>query len=90
MAVNTVIVVGDSNCMLNLLVDRFPHITLTPSPQANALHAICEDWGFDDIWRSLNPFNKEYTFFLLCMSVKPELIIFSCPKLIYAQFCPVI
>lgn len=63
LAANTVIVGGDFNCMFNLLVDRFPHSTLAPSTQAKALHAICKDFGLDDIWRSLHPFNKEFTFF---------------------------
>lgn len=58
-----VIVAGDFNCMLNPFIDRFPHSTVAPSPQAKALCAVCEDLGFDDVWRSLHPSNKEYTFF---------------------------
>ena len=63
MRADTVIVGGDFNCMLNPLIDRFPHSAKAPSPQAKALTAICNDLGFDDVWRSLHPANKEYTFF---------------------------
>lgn len=59
---DTVIWGDDFNCILNSLIYRFPHGTMAPSPQANVLHAICENLGFDE-WRSLHPCNKGYTFF---------------------------
>ena len=42
---STIIVGGDFNLMLNLLIDKFPHNTAPPSPQANMLHALCEGKG---------------------------------------------
>ncbi len=36
---------------------------MAPSPQTQALLNICEELGFDDVWRSLHLSNKEYTFF---------------------------
>ncbi len=60
---STVIVGGDFNLILNLLIDKFPHSTTPPSPQANTLHALCEEFGLIDAWRCIHPSDKQYTFF---------------------------
>jgi len=57
------IVGGDFNCILNPLIDRLPHKDAPLSTQAKSLSSICEDLGFVDVWRTIHPLDKEYTFF---------------------------
>ncbi|XDV45294.1 hypothetical protein PO909_013414 [Leuciscus waleckii] len=57
------IVAGDFNCMLNPLIDRFPHKIATPSKLAKQINGICEDLELTDVWRALHPSGKEYSFF---------------------------
>lgn len=54
---STIIVGGDFN--LNPLTDKFPHSAAPPSPQANTLHALCEEFGLIDAWRCTHPSDKE-------------------------------
>ena len=61
---STVSVGGDFNLRLNPLIDKFPHSIAPPSPQANTLHALCEEFGLTDAWRCTHPSDKQYTFFL--------------------------
>lgn len=80
MTADTVIVGGDFNCIMNPLIDRFPHSTNAPSRQANALRSICKDFGFEDVWRNLHPANKEYTFFSAPHGCQTRLDYFFLPK----------
>src|SRR4029434_10667505 len=57
------IVGGDFNCILNPLIDKLPSKAMSLSPQAKALHSICEDLGFVDVWRTIHTSDKAYTFF---------------------------
>lgn len=57
------IVAGDFNCMLNPLIDRFPHKIATPSKLAKQINGICEDLELINVWRALHPSGKEYSFF---------------------------
>lgn len=57
------IAAGDFNCMLNPLIDRFPHKIVAPSKLAKQINGICEDLEFIDVWRALHPSGKEYSFF---------------------------
>lgn len=57
------IVGGDFNCILNPLIDRLPHKASPLSPQAKSLNSVCEDLGSVDVWRTIHPSDKEYTFF---------------------------
>lgn len=54
---------GDFNCSISLLLDKYP---LSSSPQtsmAKALKNVCEELKFLDIWRFLHPKQRDYTFF---------------------------
>lgn len=57
------IVGGDFNCILNPLIDRFPHKASPLSSQAKSVNSICQDLGFADVWRTIHPLAKEDTFF---------------------------
>uniref|UniRef100_A0A3P9IGB8 exodeoxyribonuclease III n=1 Tax=Oryzias latipes TaxID=8090 RepID=A0A3P9IGB8_ORYLA len=54
---------GDFNCLLNPLVDRYPSRSSPPTNQARALSAICDEICLADVWRTLHPTNKEFTFY---------------------------
>lgn len=74
------IVGGDFNLMLNPLFDKFPHSTAPPSPQANVLHALCEEFGFIDAWRCTHPSDKQYTFFSALHKCQNRIDYFYLPK----------
>lgn len=57
------IVGGDFNCHLNPLIDRMPADPRAPSKRARALIDTCEEGGFIDVWRTVHPTSKEFTFF---------------------------
>lgn len=63
MTSDLVIIRSDFNRILNPLIDRFPHSTMAPSSHAIALHNLCEDFGFEGIWRNVHLSDKGYTFF---------------------------
>lgn len=77
---------GDFNCILNPLIDRLPHKALPLSSQAKSLNSICEDLGFVDVWRTIHPLDKEYTFFLHPIGVILGLITFFYLGSPYIQF----
>ena len=56
-------VIVDFNLVLSPLIDKFPQSTSPPSPQADTLHALCEEFGLIDAWRCIHPLDKQYTFF---------------------------
>lgn len=56
---STVIVASDFNLILNLIIDKFPHSNVPPSPQANKLRALCEEFGLIDTWRCTHPCGKQ-------------------------------
>lgn len=61
LAVESTIVGGDFNCLMNPLMDKFPSGALSLSKQSKL--SLCEDFGYVDVWRSLHPADKEFTFF---------------------------
>ena len=63
LAVENTIVGGDFNCLLNPLMDRFPLGSLAPSKQSKHIVGLCEDFGYVDVYRTLHPADKEFTFF---------------------------
>lgn len=77
---STVIIGGDFNLMLNPLMDRFPHSIATPSPQAKALHALCDEFGLVDAWRYTHPSDKQYTFFSAPHRSQTRIDYFFLPK----------
>lgn len=81
---STVVIGGDYNLILNPLIDRFPHSKMVPSPHANALHALCAEFGLVDVWRRAHPSDKQYTRPLTNDIL--ELIIFSYHILTSIQF----
>lgn len=54
---------GNFNCLMNLLSDRFPSAAQFASPRAKHIADLCEELGYVDVWRTLHPADKEYTFF---------------------------
>ncbi len=63
LAMESIIVGGDFNCLMNPLMDRFPLGALSLSKQSKQISGLCEDLGYVDIWRTLHPADKEYSFF---------------------------
>lgn len=63
LAVESTIVGGDFNCLMNPFVDRFPLGALPLSKQSKQIIGLCEDFGYVDVWRTLHPAQKEFTFF---------------------------
>lgn len=62
-AVEKSIVGGDFNCLMNPLMDRFPLGALALSKQSQQITGLCEDLGYVDVYRTLHPASKEFTFF---------------------------
>lgn len=58
-----VVIGGDFNLIFNPLIDKFPHSTMAPSSHANSLRTLCDEFGLVDVWRSVHPSDKQYTFF---------------------------
>lgn len=54
---------GDFNCILDPHIDKTPAEGTNPTKQARATVDVCEELGDLDVWRALNPNNKELTFF---------------------------
>ncbi len=71
---------GDFNCVMNPLVDRHPHSSASLTAQARSLQNICHDLGFVDVWRTLHPADKEYTFFSTSYHCQSRLDYFFMPK----------
>lgn len=63
LAVENPIVGGDLNCLLNPLMDRFPLGALAQSNQSKQISGLCDDFGYVDVYRTLPPADKEFTFF---------------------------
>lgn len=63
LAVERTIVGGDFNCLMNPLMDRFPLGALSLSKLSKQIAGFLEDLGYVDVWRTLHPADKEYTFF---------------------------
>lgn len=63
LAVENTIVGGDFNCLMNPLMDRFPLGTLAQTNQSKQISGLCDDFGFVDVYRTLHPADKEFTFF---------------------------
>lgn len=59
---NVVVAASDFNCLLNALIDKFPHKRASPSPLAKLILGICDDLDYIDVWRILHTSKKEYTF----------------------------
>ncbi len=74
------IVGGVFNCVMHSLVDKQPHSSLSLTTQARSLQNMCQDLGFVDVWRSLHPADKEYTFFSTCYHCQSRLDYFFYPK----------
>lgn len=62
-AVEKTIVGGDFNCLMNPMMDRFPLRAVPLSKQSKLVLGLCEDFGYVDLWRTLHPVDKEFTFF---------------------------
>lgn len=54
---------GDFNCSLSLLLDKNPPSSSPQTSMAKALKNVCEELEFLDIWRFLHPKQRDYTFF---------------------------
>lgn len=63
LGVENTIVGGDFNCLINPLMDRLPLGRLPLSKQSKQIIGLCEDYGYVDVWRTLHPAEKEFTFF---------------------------
>lgn len=74
------IVGGDFNCVMNPLVDRHPHSSASLTAQARSLQNICKDLGFVDVWITLHPADKEYTFFSTSYKCQSRLDYLFMPK----------
>lgn len=51
-----------SNCVINPEVDQSP-LTKTTSKMRNATRELCVDLQLFDVWRTLHPKERDYTFF---------------------------
>ena len=54
---------GDFNCWLDLILDQSSTNPSTKSRSARFIQAFLSDYGVCDVWRSLHPCNREYLFF---------------------------
>lgn len=79
------IVGGDFNCHLNPLIDKIPAETVAPSKRARALIDICDEFGFVDVWRSVHPDLKEFTFFSSAHRTSSRIDYFFVPKLMLSS-----
>lgn len=62
LAVESTIVGGDFNCLMNPLMDRFPLSALPLSKQSKQITGLCEDFGYVDVW-TLHPADKRIHLF---------------------------
>lgn len=53
---------GDFNCILHPHIDKSPAEGTNPTERTRATVDVCDELGYLDVWRALNP-NKEFTFF---------------------------
>lgn len=54
---------GDFNCCLNPEIDRSSISTAKLSRSAHVINTFIGDYGISDLWRSLNPTGRAYSFF---------------------------
>uniref|UniRef100_A0A672FWV9 Reverse transcriptase domain-containing protein n=1 Tax=Salarias fasciatus TaxID=181472 RepID=A0A672FWV9_SALFA len=54
---------GDFNCTLNPEVNQFPSAKTTQSKMRETTIQLCADLQLLDTWRTINPTEKDYTFF---------------------------
>ena len=67
------IIGGDLNTCLNPMLERSSQRQMATSRSAKAIHTFLRDYAAVDIWRSLNPTTRAYSFFT---QPSPVLIIF--------------
>lgn len=79
------IVGGDFNCHLNPLMDRMPADPRVPSKRARALIDTCEEFVFIDVWRTVHPTSKEFTFFSKAYKSSSRIDYFFIPKLMLSS-----
>lgn len=79
------VVGGDFNCHLNPLFDRLPAETGAPSKRARAVADTCDEFGFIDIWRTVHPDLKEFTFFSSAHRTGSRIDYFFVPKLMLSS-----
>lgn len=61
-----IILAGDFNQVWDPFIDRSKLIGQLSSKDKDAIHMLSEDNGLVDIWRSVNPCEREYMFFSHC------------------------
>lgn len=54
---------GDLNCILDPCIDTLPGENINPTKQAGTTTDTCEGLGYVDLWQTINPNNKEFTFY---------------------------
>lgn len=59
----TLIIGGDFNCLMNPLMDKWPVRNPFHTKQSKALVAICKELDYLDVWRTLNPTQRDFTFY---------------------------
>lgn len=59
----TLILGGDLNCWLNPVLDRSSDNIGTTSKSASFIQAFLSDYGICDVWRTLHPKDRVYSFF---------------------------
>ena len=50
---------GDFNCILDPNINKSPAVGTKPTKQVQATAYVCGELGYLDVWRALNPNNKE-------------------------------
>ncbi len=55
--------------LMNPLIDRLPS-SLSTFPRTKYISGLCKELGYVDVWRTLHPADKEFTFFLTPISVR--------------------
>lgn len=71
---NNIIKGGDFNCLKNPLIDRLVVLSLP-------FHRLdCEQLGYVDVWKTLHPAVKEYTFFSNPHTYYSRIYYFFTPK----------
>lgn len=80
LGVKNIIIGGDFNCLMNPLMDRSPLGTLALSKQSKQIIGLCEDFGFVDVYRTLHPADKDFTFFSYPHNCYTRIDYFFAPK----------
>lgn len=60
---HTLILGGDLNCVIDLVLDRSSSRIILPSKMSQTLSTFMDQFGYMDPWRFSNPSSRQYSFF---------------------------